>query len=153
MAFWKTRDMSASATPRPRRLSRALIFEMVRFGLMGATSAGIYFIFFIPLNLCLPGRLWLTSSTAYLLSMVANYVLQRNYTFRSKRPHQEAVARFLVVQLAGLALNSGVLELLHGREHWSLWPAQAVAIVGVALWSYVAQKIWVFVGKRRQVDG
>jgi putative flippase GtrA len=114
---------------------------------MGATSAGIYLVFFIPLRWLLPSRLWIDATIAYLLSMLANYVLQRNFTFRSRRPHQEAVTRFLVVQLLALGLNNVVLELGTTRAQWSLWFAQGVAIVGVAIWSYVAQKLWVFFGK------
>jgi putative flippase GtrA len=120
---------------------------MIRFGLMGATSAGIYLVFFIPLRWVLPSRLWIDATIAYLLSMVANYVLQRNFTFRSRRPHQEAVTRFVVVQLLALCLNNVVLELGTTRARWPLWFAQGVAIVGVAIWSYVSQKLWVYFGK------
>ena len=117
---------------------------MIRFGIMGATSAGIYLVFFIPLRWVVPTRLWVAATIGYLLSMVVNYVLQRNYTFRSNRPHQEAMGRYLVVQLMGLALNATVLELLTMRVKLSLWLAQGIAIAGVAVWSYVAQKLWVF---------
>lgn len=129
--------------------SRALLLEMIRFGLMGATSAGIYLVFFVPLRWVIPSRLWLASGVAYLLSMVVNYLLQRNYTFRSDRPHQEAVVRYLVVQFVGLGLNSLVLEVAHHHLRFPLWPSQGFAIICVAIWSYLAQKVWVFVGKRR----
>jgi len=132
-------------------LKRPLLLEMFRFGLMGATSAGIYLVFFVPLRWLLPIRLWVPATIAYLLSMVANYVLQRNFTFRSNRPHQQAIARFLVVQLIGLGLNAFALELLTTRAHWPLWFAQGVAIVAVAGWSYVAQKVWVFFGSHEPV--
>jgi putative flippase GtrA len=144
--------MPAPTLARRFSLGRPLLLEMLRFGLMGATSAGIYLVFFMPMRWAFPIRLWVAATIAYLLSMVVNYLLQRNFTFRSKRPHQEAVARFLVVQLLALGLNAVMLELLTTRAKLSLWLAQGIAIVGVAVWSYVAQKVWVFFGKHVHAD-
>ncbi|MGC4068747.1 MAG: GtrA family protein [Polyangiaceae bacterium] len=118
--------------------------EMFRFGVMGLTSTGIYLLLFVPVRWLIPEPLWLIGAIAYLLSMFANYVLQRNVTFRSQRRHQEAVSRYVVVQLIGLALNAGLLELIVTRLKHPLWFGQSVSVVLVALWSYGAQKFWVF---------
>lgn len=139
--------MTTFASFRRFLLEPQLLLEMLRFGLMGAASAGIYFVFFIPLQWCCPKPLWLIGAVAYLLSMVANYLLQRNYTFRSNRAHRQAVGRYIVVQGVGLGINSGLLELATTRAHISLWLTQCVSVVCVAVWSYGAQKLWVFLGK------
>jgi putative flippase GtrA len=118
--------------------------EMFRFGVMGVLSTVLYLGIMIPLKWVLAAQLWLIAVIAYLLSMAANYVLQRNITFKSKRSHQEAVSRFLVVQLIGLAFNAGMLELLVTRRHYPFWLGQGIAVVITALWSYGAQKFWVF---------
>jgi putative flippase GtrA len=140
--------MANDAAERRYMPSRTLLLEMVRFGIMGATSAGVYLALLIPITHLLRTRLWLAATIAYVLSMAINYVLQRNYTFKSERPHQEAVTRFVVVQSIGLALNAGVLEYAATYAHWPLWMAQGAAVSCVAVWSYGAQKVWVFVGER-----
>jgi putative flippase GtrA len=118
--------------------------ELFRFGVMGVLSTALYLGIMIPLKWLLHAQLWLVAVIAYLLSMAANYVLQRNITFRSTRRHQEAVTRFLIVQLIGLGLNAGLLELLVTRQHHSFRVGQAAAVVITALWSYGAQKFLVF---------
>jgi putative flippase GtrA len=138
----------ANASSLPRLVpSRPLLLEMLRFGLMGAMSAGIYLLFLVPLTNAIPKRLWLAATIAYLLSMGANYLLQRNFTFKSKRPHQQTILRFIVVQTIGLGLNAAVLEYTASYAHWPMWMAQGAAVFCVAVWSYGAQKIWVFVGQ------
>lgn len=125
-------------------IQRVPWLEIIRFGVMGATSSGIYLAMMIPLKWLVPAALWLVALIAYLLSMIANYFLQRRITFRSHRQHREAVSRFLVVQLVGLGLNSALLELLVTRQHGNFWIGQGLAILVVAVWSYGAQKFWVF---------
>lgn len=118
--------------------------ELMRFGAMGLASTGIYLAFMIPLRWALGEPLWLVSGIAYLLSMAINYLLQRTVTFRSQRRHQEAVTRFIVVQLIALGLNSCLLELLVKRMHHPFWLGQTVAVFVTAVFSYGAQKAWVF---------
>jgi putative flippase GtrA len=118
--------------------------ELFRFGVMGGVSTALYLAIMVPLKWVLKAELWLVALLAYLLSMAANYVLQRTVTFRSNRRHQEAVVRFLVVQLIALAINSALLELLVTRHQQPFWFGQGVAVVTTALWSYGAQKFWVF---------
>jgi putative flippase GtrA len=136
---------------------RTLIFklpwlELVRFGATGLMSVGVYLCCLAPLTKALPGRLWLAGAVAYVLSMVANYVLQRNFTFRSTRRHHEAVSRYLVVHAVAIGINSGLLHVLTVSLKSSLWIAQGAAVVCVAIWSYTAQKLWVFIGHRHSVD-
>jgi putative flippase GtrA len=125
-------------------ISRIPWSEMFRFGVMGLMSTGLYLVIMMPIKWLIPAQLWLVAAIAYLLSMAANYVMQRRVTFRSQRRHQEAVTRFVVVQLIGLLLNAGLLELLVTRAKYPFWLGQGIAVVIVALWSYGAQKFWVF---------
>jgi putative flippase GtrA len=125
-------------------LSRLPWGEMFRFGVMGLLSTALYLVIMMPLKWFITAQLWLIAVIAYLLSMAVNYVLQRNITFRSKRSHEEAVTRFLVVQLIGLGLNAGILDLLVTRRHYVFWFGQGVAVIVTSLWSYGAQKCWVF---------
>lgn len=121
--------------------------ELIRFGATGLFSVALYLGCLVPLNYVLPNLLWLAAALAYGASMVANYLMQRNFTFRSNRRHEETVVRYLLVHAVAMGLNSGVLELLIRRLSVSLWLAQGTAVVCVAIWSYSAQKLWVFLGR------
>ncbi len=123
--------------------------ELIRFGAMGALSVGIYLVCLVPLTWLLPGLLWLAGALAYLLSMAANYVLQRHVTFRSSRQHREAVSRYLVVHAVGMGLNAGILHVVATLAEFPLWFAQGAAVGCVAIWSYGAQKYWVFMDQRK----
>lgn len=130
-------------------LSRLPWAEMFRFGVMGALSTVLYLSIMLPLKWLITAQLWLVAVIAYLLSMTVNYVLQRNITFRSNRRHQEAVTRFVVVQLIGLGMNALVLDQLVTRRHYPFWFGQSVAVVLTSIWSYGAQKVWVFMHRGR----
>lgn len=115
--------------------------ELIRFGTVGAATAGLYVLLlwlFRSLDLPLP----LAAAAAYALGVTFNYGLQRIWTFRSEVPHRRALPRFLFVHGAGLALNSATLAVLTGAL--PLWASQSVAVALIAVWSYGAQKLWVF---------
>ncbi len=118
--------------------------EMVRFGLMGLSSTGIYLVILAAIKCWYQEPLWLISAVAYLVSMAANYVMQRKVTFRSKRRHEEAVVRFVVVQLIGLGMNAGILDVLVTRKQLPFWLGQSLAVLVTSVWSYGAQKFLVF---------
>lgn len=133
----------------PSLIRRIPWLEMIRFAVMGLVSTGIYLVIMALLKWGLANtgwsvKLWLLAMVAYLLSMAANYPMQRRVTFRSKRRHREAVTRFLAVQIVAMAMNSGLLELLVTYVEMRFWIAQFIVCAIVAAFSYGAQKLWVF---------
>ena len=112
------------------------MFEIVRFGVVGGLSVLTYVAVLNPLAMALPGRLWLVSAVAYAASMVANYLLQRSFTFRSDRPHRKAVGRYLVVHGVGITLNAAMLQVLVAWIHFSLLIVQGAAVVTVGGGTY-----------------
>lgn len=118
--------------------------EVMRFGIVGALSTGLYLLILYPTKQYVPGPLWLVSAIAYFMSMAVNYAAQRRVTFRSDRRHQEAITRFIVVQLTALVINSVILDILVQRAGYPFWFGQGVAVGATSVFSYVAQKIWVF---------
>lgn len=59
-----------------------------------------------------------------------NYLLNRRYTFASRRPHAQAAPRFFAIALLGLLLNAAIVAL--GTQlglHYLLAQAAATAIV------------------------
>jgi putative flippase GtrA len=133
-----------------RRLSlqvlRAALPELFRFGVVGLSSVGIYFVLLWGFESLAPLPLWMDATLAYGIGIIFNYLVQRSFTFRSKRQHQHAGPRYLMVQLGGMGINTGVLWLGVTLARWPFLPVQLSAIVFTAVWSYFGQKFWAFHG-------
>ncbi|MFI5014732.1 MAG: GtrA family protein [Hyphomicrobiales bacterium] len=80
----------------------------------------------------------------YLGGGLVSYALNRRHTYRSERPHQEAVWRFAAVAGVGFLITWAVMHLLVDR--WSLpyLPAQLLTTGIVLIWSFSAHKWWTF---------
>ncbi|WP_380877566.1 hypothetical protein ACFB49_13370 [Sphingomonas sp. DBB INV C78] len=113
------------------------------FGLVGGASTLAY----IALALGF-GRLGLhavaASFAAYLVGMVISYAGHRHLTFASRRPHSEALPRFVLVNLFGVGLSLAAPFLL--TVTFGLPPAVAVATttILVPLASFVGHNRFVF---------
>ena len=91
---------------------------------------------FIPAAVC-----------SFLVDVTNNYLWNRVWTFRHQRGHIAYQGlRFLVVSTIALAANLAFLAILVALGVPKV-PAQAIAIVLVTPWNYVANKLWSF---RRQ---
>ena len=122
----------------------ALFWELVRFGWVGLVTASLYAAQMWALS---HFNDWPTSVNALVADgpcLTVNYLLHRSFSFRSKRRHVEAGPRYLIVQLTGLGINSGVLWYSVDHMRWPFLPTQLVAIAILALFSYTAQKLWSF---------
>ncbi|HEX2044425.1 MAG TPA: GtrA family protein [Gaiellaceae bacterium] len=86
---------------------------------------------------------------SFLVAVSNNYAWNRLWTFRHQRGHLVFQGvRFLVVSTVALAANLVFLSALVAVGVPKL-PAQAVAIVLVTPWNFVANKLWSF--RRRRV--
>jgi len=118
--------------------------ELIRFGSVGFTTLGLYAVLMWILSATLDAPMVVRATISYIPCILANYLLQRAFTFRSQKQHVLAGPRYIIVQLGGLIINSGVLWLTVDVEHWPYWAGQAAALAGMAAWSFVGQKFWAF---------
>ena len=116
--------------------------QLLRFGVVGGCSAGVYIV--VMAGLVSRANLILAAVVAYLAAMVVNYTLQKLWTFKSDRRHREAIPKYIVTHVTAIALNSLILEFLHGRLGAPLIPTQLLAFGAIAIWSYCCQRLWVF---------
>jgi dolichol-phosphate mannosyltransferase len=81
---------------------------------------------------------------SFLVAVTNNYIWNRVWTFRHQRGHLVFQGvRFLVVSTIALAANLAFLSALVALGVGEL-PAQAIAIVLVTPWNFVANKLWSF---------
>lgn len=119
-------------------------WKFARFCLVGAVATALQFAILIG-GVRLFGVDPVTASSAgYVVGAIANYALNYGFTYRSARPHHEAVPRFVAVLGIGLALNA---LLMHVQVHllgFHYLAAQIVA-TGIALvWHFAGHLHWSF---------
>lgn len=81
---------------------------------------------------------------SYLISVTNSYLLQRRFVFHSKSGRVAQFLRFNVVNLAGLAVNMGLLSLAVAYVTPNVPIAQAVALVGTTIFIYVGHSFYSF---------
>lgn len=122
--------------------------KLVRFGAVGVLTAAIYF-----------GILWLgrgglhldlpvAGALAYAVALPVNYLLHRNWTFRSSRSHGDAAPRYAVNFVWGLTVNFGFLHAARDLPPLPMVAVQLAAIVCLSVSSYLIMAAWVFVAGR-----
>jgi putative flippase GtrA len=122
----------------------AQLWELIRFSWVGALTLSIYAGELWLLNRFCDFPTWLDATIAYGPCLVVNYLLHKNFTFRSDKQHHVAGPRYLVIQLGGMAINSAVVWLGVDVLHWHFLVAQFAALATLSLWSYLGQKLWAF---------
>jgi dolichol-phosphate mannosyltransferase len=90
----------------------------------------------------------LAAVCSFLVAVTNNYLWNRVWTFRRQRGHLVFQGfRFLLVSTVALGANLAFLGILVALGVPKL-PAQAIAIVLVTPWNFVANKLWSFRRRR-----
>ncbi len=81
---------------------------------------------------------------AYVLGGIVSYSLNRQFAFRSQRPHSHAVWRFAVVAGVGFLLTGILTYWFHHRLGLHYLLAAVMTSCVVLFWSFVANRLWTF---------
>ena len=84
------------------------------------------------------------STLGAIAGALVNYVLNRGYTFASRKSHAHALPRFLIVAAMGIALNAIVLVLLSRHTGLAYLAAQVIATAVVLVAGFAANRRWSF---------
>jgi putative flippase GtrA len=126
------------------RVREARVREFVRFGSVGAASSAIYFALLWVLTVLTTWPTAVRGTLAYGSGIALNYALQKSFTFKSGRRHQQAGPRYLLIHLGGMILNAGFLWLGVDVAGWNYILVQVAAMCVVTIWSYLGQRFWAF---------
>ena len=154
-SLWELASLRVMHSPRPTirtiRVFSPAVRELVCFCAVGASGYAVNLVVYASLLSAEIGYV-AAATISFLVAASSNYVLNRRWTFRAKH---EAVAsqglRALGVSAVSLAANQVCLLALvaAGAGHLS---AQAVAILFVTPFSFVANKLWAFARGRRDPE-
>lgn len=93
------------------------------------------------------------NSLSFSVGVVNNFTLNRLWTFVEARhaDWHKQMGQFLMVSLAGLALNNIIIVLLEepfgqllGQSQFGYLPAKVIATSLVVFWNYFANRYWTF---------
>ena len=125
-------------------------WKFMRFAIVGASSAAIYF--FIVWYLLESTSLSMFSSSliGYVLVVGATYLAQRNWTFRSKAPFGQSLAKYVGVQVLCMLITAGLSQFF--ATLLSLVPLHAslLSTLITSLISFVLNLFWVFAGHEQE---
>jgi putative flippase GtrA len=124
--------------------------QLAKFCAVGLTGYVVNLAVFALLVHGLDINYLLAAVCSFLVAVTNNYTWNRLWTFRHMRGHVAYQGlRFLVVSTVALAGNLLFLSALVALGMPKV-PAQALAIILVTPWNFVANKLWSF---RRRASG
>jgi putative flippase GtrA len=84
------------------------------------------------------------SNIGFCLSALANYAMNRKYTFRSAANHARAFPKFVAVMIVGLAINSSLMWIGHIVLAINYLVAQLGATFATLIWNFTVHRFWTF---------
>lgn len=139
-----------AATPLARFLTPARL-RFLRFGVVGGSGVVVNMTALWLLHVQLGYNLGRSSVAAISLAILNNFLWNNFWTFGARGVQAWRVAQFVVVSLAGMAINVAVLHLLVGAglalsptltEEQLALPANLVGILVATTWNFFANSRW-----------
>ena len=125
-------------------MSTEFVSKLYRFSAVGILATFVYYVVLWTLVEGARVPVMASTSIAFLIVVIENYILHYWWTFRSDVPHTTAIRRFVFMNMGGFILNWSIMFL--GVRHFRLnylW-VQAVAIAVVVVWNFVLSNFWIF---------
>jgi len=118
--------------------------QFTRFATCGAVGTLAHYLLLVLLVQGLGSSPVAASSAGFVLGAAVNYTLNYRYTFRSSKPHREAMWKFFLVALIGASINAALMSILihHVNLHYLL--SQMIATGTVLVWNFTVSRIWTF---------
>lgn len=116
----------------------------MRFAGVGVIGTVAHYMLLVMLVEMLDANAVLASTAGATLGALVNYLLNRRYTFRSKKRHGEALTKFLIIAASGLALNASFMLLLVEILSLHYLLAQVLSTALVLVWNFVGNRFWTF---------
>ena len=140
-----------AAVPPMRRRVRAGMrhpanwFQLVRFGLVGASGYAVNLAVFALAVHRLDAGYRTAAALAFVVAVTNNFAWNRRWTFDARGGHAGfQAARFFVVSFAAFLFGLAVLEVLVSVAGLPEVGAQALAIASATPLSFVGNKLWAF---------
>lgn len=131
------------ASPDGMAKRTAIGAQISRFVLTGGAGTAVHYLVLIVLVHVAgmpPGRAAFAGAAS---GACVVYLLNRNFTFATRRSHVETLPRFAAMAIAGAFMNGALVGMLSAAGlHYLV--AQASATVAVLIFNFIVSKSWIF---------
>jgi putative flippase GtrA len=126
-------------------IDRKTVGEVVRFGIVGFSLAGVYSVIYWYLATYVTTPM-LAVVVAFLVAVSIGFVLHSRWSFRGhgKREDRQLKVKFLLVQTSGFLLNEAFTWLLTGPLDGPIWWPLIPAIFVTPVATFFINRQWVF---------
>jgi putative flippase GtrA len=123
---------------------RSLFRQLKSFAAVGAAAGVLDYLVMVFLRESLSVDAVISALAGYVFGSIASYTLNRLQTFRSIRPHSEAVWRFATVNVIGFGATGLLMTVLVNIIHIDYLISRAFTIVAISSMNFVSYKFWTF---------
>jgi putative flippase GtrA len=121
-----------------------LLFQLVRFGLVGVTAAAIHFAIVVGLVQTLAYEPLVANMFAFLVSFQVSYFGHRRFTFNGTAAlHSVAFPKLLSLQIFNFVANESMFYFLLSL-HLPYQMALLIVLATLPLFTFAVSKFWVF---------
>jgi putative flippase GtrA len=126
---------------------RADVLQFALFLVAGGTATVVQYCVLVALVEAARTNPTVAAVLAYICGAMTSYLLNFRFTFRhSGTNFRKGLAKFLIVNIIGLGLNTLIFMTLRGLGMYYLL-AQAFATALVLVWNYAGARLFVFRGE------
>ena len=118
--------------------------QFLSFCVMGAAATAVHYVILIVMVQAGIAGVVAASTYGFVAGAIVSYALNRQFTFRSERPHAHALPRFFLVASFGVGVNAAVLWIFHAAAGMHYLTAQLLATGAALLWNFAANRAWTF---------
>ena len=123
--------------------------QLARFVVVGVISNAVLYLLYLAAT-SLGGIGHKAAMTAlFALGIVQTFFFNKNWSFQHNGPSGLTFIRYIGAYCAAYGINFAAMVIFVDRYHISDRLVQAVMIVVVAAFMFVAQRLWVFPASRR----
>lgn len=118
--------------------------EFARYGGTGLAGTAVHYGILAELLKRTDFGVVLASTGGALAGTIINYILHYFYTFRSRKNHRAAFARFWLISAMGWGINAGILFLNARLFKAPTIPAQLIATAVAFVFAFEINRKWTF---------
>ncbi len=123
---------------------RTLVNQFLFFSGVGAIGTLGHYLTLIAMVEVVSVRPVFSSILGFIVGALVNYFLNYHITFKSAKSHHEAMPKFFVVALVGLAMNTAIMGVTTESLGFHYLLAQVISTGLVLIWNFTGNRLWTF---------
>lgn len=131
-------------------MNRVLGAQFLTFAACGVAGTAVHYLLLVLLVQLGIAQPTLATTIGFAGGALINYALAWRIVFKTRRPHHEALPRFLAVAGSGAVLNYLVMATGVAQLGWPYLAVQVAATGLVLIWNFAVNRAWTFAAPRHQ---